>query len=153
MPMCDAEKIRGKVAALLNSREVAINRGSEDGVVKGMKFAVLDPATQDIRDPDSGSSIGAVFRPKVILKVAMVESGVSVLHTFRSHKINRGGADLFGLNFRRMFEPSEWVTEHESLRESPHSWEALTEEESFVKVGDPVVEYEDPAEAETELED
>ncbi len=151
--MGDVEKIRGKVAALLNSREVAINRGSEAGVVTGMKFAVSDPATQDIRDPDSGLSIGSVFRPKAILEVAIVEPGVSVLRTFRSHKINRGGADLFGLSFRRMFEPSEWVTEPESLRESPHSWEPLTEDESFIKVGDPVVEYEDPAEAESELED
>ena len=32
--------IEGKVAKILNSREIAINKGSEDGVKTGMKFNV-----------------------------------------------------------------------------------------------------------------
>ena len=37
------ELIRGKVAKILNTREVVINIVSKDGVEVGMKFEVLDP--------------------------------------------------------------------------------------------------------------
>ena len=44
--------IRGKVARVLNSREIAINLGSTNGVVVGMHFDVVD-SKEDIRDPDT----------------------------------------------------------------------------------------------------
>jgi hypothetical protein len=36
-----ADLIEGKVARILNSRELVINRGTEAGVKLGMRFAVL----------------------------------------------------------------------------------------------------------------
>ena len=36
------EPIRGKVARILNSREMVINVGSDSGVAVGMRFEVMD---------------------------------------------------------------------------------------------------------------
>ncbi|MFF1571350.1 hypothetical protein ACFVWR_01280 [Leifsonia sp. NPDC058292] len=46
--------IHAKVAQLLTSTDLVINRGSEDGVEVGMKFAVMDPLGRDIKDPETG---------------------------------------------------------------------------------------------------
>ena len=35
------QPIRGKIARVLNSREVAINKGADDGVKIGMVFKIL----------------------------------------------------------------------------------------------------------------
>src|SRR5438034_4073982 len=48
------EPIRGKVARILNARELVINVGLAEGVAIGMYFDVLDPKGEDIKDPDSG---------------------------------------------------------------------------------------------------
>ena len=42
--------MRGKVAKLLNVREVALNVGAKDGVVEGMKFNVLNRNAGEILD-------------------------------------------------------------------------------------------------------
>ena len=44
--------IQGKVARILNSRELAINIGSNNGVQAGMYFDILDPKGENITDPD-----------------------------------------------------------------------------------------------------
>ena len=46
------EPIRGKVARILNSREMVINVGSDSGVAVGMRFEVMDAKGEDILDPD-----------------------------------------------------------------------------------------------------
>ena len=43
-----ADLIRGKVARVLNSREVALNVGLNNGVEVGMCFDILDPKGEDI---------------------------------------------------------------------------------------------------------
>ena len=35
--------IEGKVAKILNTRELIINRGAEDGVANRMQFVIQDP--------------------------------------------------------------------------------------------------------------
>ena len=39
----EPSEIRGKVAQILNSRQLVLNVGSNGGVEEGMIFAVLDP--------------------------------------------------------------------------------------------------------------
>ena len=56
--------IRGKIARVLNSREVAINLGSGNGVKVGMHFDVLDKNSEDIMDPDTGALLGSIERAK-----------------------------------------------------------------------------------------
>lgn len=77
------EAIRGKVARILNSRELAINVGAADGVKVGMYFDVLDPKGEDIKDPDSGEVLGSLERPKVRVKLRRFRT------TCRSHLLIR----------------------------------------------------------------
>ena len=104
--------IRGKVARVLNSREVALNNGASDGVEVGMVFNILNSKGSEIRDPDTGEVLGAVELPKTKVKVTMVQDRVSVASTFRTRRVNVGGS---GLGFRRMFEPPKWETHTETF--------------------------------------
>ena len=80
--------IRGKVARVLNSREIVITVGSENGVKIGMQFEVLDRKGEDIKDPDSGELLGSIKMPKVRVKVVQIQKRISVASTFRKKKIN-----------------------------------------------------------------
>jgi len=68
-----SQPIRGKVARILNSRELVINVGSKDGVAVGMKFDVLEPKREEIKDPDTGEVLGSLARPKVRARVKSVQ--------------------------------------------------------------------------------
>ena len=137
----EAEPIRGRVARILNSREVALNVGFDAGVQLGMRFDVLDLTGEDIRDPDSDELLGSLQRAKVQLKVVRVEARLSVASTFRSKKVNIGGAGGHGmLGIQDLFRPEHWITEYETLKAEDHKSEDLGEQDSFVKIGDPVVQ-------------
>ena len=131
------EPIRGKVARILNSREIAINRGATSGVVVGMYFDVVDPKGEDIRDPDTNKVLGSINRPKVRVRVTMVQDGLSLAAT-QEKRVNIGGKGLG--DFSRLLMPPKWITQYESLRTKEKTWEDLSEEESYVKTGDPVVQ-------------
>ena len=114
------EPIRGKVARILNSREVAINRGANHGVEVDMVFNILSTSGSDIKDPDTGEVLGSYERTKVKVKVREVQERISIASTYIKYKTNVGGVGTLG-------------TEEAMLGE-------LSEEESFVKTGDPVVQ-------------
>src|SRR2546427_8644954 len=65
--------LHGKVAQLLNVRQLAINVGFRHGVVPGMHFAVLNPKAGDIRDPDTHEVLGSAALPKLRVKVTTVQ--------------------------------------------------------------------------------
>lgn len=136
--------IKGKVARILNSRELIINRGSDDGVMVDMKFAVLDPNAEDIVDPDTKEVLGSVYRPKVELEIARVEPRLSLARTFRTTRINVGGQGG-GLDLSRLFMPPKYEYRYDSLKTTESTWEDLSEEDSYVKVGDPVEQIVNPA--------
>lgn len=140
-----AGPIRGKVAQVLNSREVAINVGSDHGVTKGMYFDIVDPKGEDIRDPDTGDVLGSLERPKVRVQVVTVQPKLSVASTYKKKKVNLGGEG--GLAFShsiqslsRQLMPPNWVTKYETFKTTEKTWEDLDEKESYVKAGDPVVQ-------------
>ena len=139
------QPIRGKVARVLNSREVALNIGSRDGVCVDMYFDILEPKMQDISDPDSEEVLGSIQRRKVRVRVTWVDDRLSVATTFRKTTVNVGGQmpDLgrYGLSsFSRALMPEKWVTNYETLKSRHTEPEPLAEDESFVDRGDPVVE-------------
>ncbi len=105
------DPIRGKVAQVLNSREIALNVGSAQGVVVGMRFDILEP--EGIEDPDTGESLGVIDRPKVRVQVAHVQERLSVATTCRTKRVNTGGA--FG-DFSRALMPPRWITSYETLK-------------------------------------
>lgn len=110
--------IRGKVARVLNEREVAINVGSAKGVVVGMYFDVIED--EEIRDPDTREVLGSIDRPKVGLQVTHVQEKLSVAIT-RTWSLKL----------------PKWITEYETLKKE---WTGIDENDSRVKVGDPVVQ-------------
>ena len=139
-----SELIRAKVARVLNSREIAITAGEDQGVEIGMYFDVMDPNGEDITDPDTGEVLGSIDRPKVRVKVTQVHSKLSVASTFKKKQVNIGGtgSDLFGAAgiLSRSLMPPKYITKYETLKTEEKTWEDLSEKESYVKTGDPVVQ-------------
>jgi hypothetical protein len=132
------EPIRGKVARVLNNRQVALNKGSVDGIQIGMVFKILSPKGSEITDPDTGEIIGSVELEKTSVKVTSVQDRVSVASTFRTHKVNAGGSELKPVT--SLFEPPKWETRVETLKTDENANEELPEEESYIRTGDPVVQ-------------
>lgn len=137
------ELIRSKVARVLNSREIVIAAGAEQGVFVGMYFDVLDPKGEEIRDPDTGEILGSIDRPKVRVKVTQVQERLSLATTFKKEKINVGGTgpgvESIGLLSRALMPP-KYVTKYQTLKTDEKTWEDLDEEQSYVKSGDPVIQ-------------
>ena len=138
------EPIRGKVARILNSREMVINVGAHNGVTVGMRFVVMDAKGEDIRDPDTGKLLGSLERPKVEVEVAKVQERLSVASTYKQESVNVGGAGIgaaIGMSpFSEILMPAKWETRYETLKTEEKTWEDLEEEDSYVKTGDPVVQ-------------
>lgn len=133
-----AEPIRGRVARVLSSREVAINRGSDDGVVAGMIFKILSTKGSEITDPDTDEELGSVELVKIKVKVTDVQERIAVASTYRTHEVNVGGT---GIGFGgKMFEPPKWETRVETLKIDDAVREELSERDTFVYRGDPVVQ-------------
>ena len=131
------EPIRGKVARVLSTRIVALNIGVVDGVRIGMIFKILSSKGTEITDPDTGEIIGTVDWEKTSVKVMSVQHKVSVASTFRTHRVNVGGA---GIGLSNIFQPPKWENQVETLKAEENPMKELPEEESFVKTGDPVVQ-------------
>ena len=144
--------IRGKVARILNSQEIAINVGTTNGVVVGMHFDIMEPKGEDIRDPDTNELLGSIERPKVRVRVTKVQERLSVASTFRKKQVNIGGhgADLGVGVLSRVLMPPRWITKYETLKTEEKTWEDLDEEESYVKIGDPVVQVTEEIDIEQE---
>lgn len=78
------DRIEGKVARILTDRRLVVNRGSDDGVQVGTRFAILSSREVDIVDPDTGQKIGSVDVARTVVKVVSVDARMSIARTFRS---------------------------------------------------------------------
>ena len=134
------QPIRGKVARILNRREVVINRGSADKVTIGMIFKILSSEDSVITDPDTGEQLGTVGREKTRVKVVDIQPHLAVASTFRSEQVNVGGYGVSLVAATGLFEPPKWETRVESLRVDEVAVEELDGDASIVRVGDPVVQ-------------
>ena len=135
------DPLRGKVARILDTRNLVINLGVKHGVIVGMYFDVLDPKGEDICDPDTGDVLGSIERPKVRVQVVKTEDRLAVASTFKKKTVNVGGrAGLAVSGLAEMFLPAKHVTKYETLKTTEKTWEDLEESESYVKTGDPVVQ-------------
>ena len=134
--------IRGKIARILSTREVALNIGEQNGVALGMLFDIVSEAGLDIRDPDTDRELGSVELPKVRIKVTRVYDKLSVASTYRTKRVNVGGRNA-GLSIHSLFQPPKWETRYETLEwdESfERSSEDLGEHGSYISIGNPVVQ-------------
>ena len=125
------ELIRAQVARVVNSTDLALNKGSDDGVAVGMKFAILSNAGADIKDPLTGELLGSVEIAKTLVKVINVGPRVSIGRTFRK-------LESYGIT--RMFTGGTTRTETLNSDESTVQQE-LDPSKAKVKYGDDAVEY------------
>lgn len=132
--------IRGRIAQILNSHEVALNVGSSKGVEVGMLFDIIAPGGQEITDPKTGEILGSLDKPKVRVKVVSVQDRLSVAATYRKRRENVGGTGSFIEAYSRMLAPPKWVTKYETLKTTDSVWEDLSDEDSYISLGDPVVQ-------------
>ena len=133
--------IEGKVAAILNERELAINKGKIAGVKKDMIFGVLE-TKEGIKDPDTGEVLGSVESRKIKIKVVDVQPKLSVCRTYETYQVNIGGSGTPMLP--AFFEPPpKWVTRVKTLKSKDAPFEDLGVTGSFVKIGDKVRQLED----------
>jgi hypothetical protein len=121
------EPVRGKVAQVLDSRQLVINVGSSQDVAVDMTFKVVNPKGEQIRDPDTNQILGSIESPKLIVRVIEVQDNLSV-------------ATISGANpvitpaslgpFARALMPSRWADHYETL----------SAETGKVSIGDPVIQ-------------
>jgi hypothetical protein len=76
--------IEGKVAEILNERELVINRGADAGVKEGMTFKVVE-SKLDITDPDTGEVLGTISREKIRVRIAEVQSKFCIGRTYETY--------------------------------------------------------------------
>ena len=133
------DRLRGKVAAILNKRELVVNLGRDDGVEEGMRFVILNSKGVDVKDPDTGEVLGSVEVPKTMVKVVRVDSPhLAVARTFRlipgRPSVNSilAGIDMFAGRPDR--------TETLAVGPGTELRSELPDSESYVKVGDVALE-------------
>lgn len=136
-------RIEGKVASVLNERELVLNVGSDQGVTVGMRFRILYAGGIEITDPDTNEPLGSVEWPKTEVKIVSVQPHMSVARTFRQFVTpasgTRGFATFAALNLVGDYTPER--VETETLRSgSPFAEKELDPSESYVNRGDPAVE-------------
>ena len=145
--------IRGKVAKILNSREIVINVGTDHGVAEGMIFNVLDPSGEDIKDPDTGEMLGSLRRTKLQVRIKAVLPKMAVAITFKKTTHHVGSVTFpsrqsaFESQFAsiaKLLDVKRTVVTEETLKKPDGVYDPLSEKDSYVKVGDIVELIETP---------
>lgn len=131
------EPIKGRVASILNERELVINIGIQHGVQKQMKFQVLAAEPIEVTDPQTREKLGTIDREKVRVAVTEVQDKFSICKTYRKFAASPLG--LLGAAFVTYGEKYETLKVGE-----PHPL-PLSEEASYVKIGDRVIQLLDEA--------
>lgn len=127
------EPIRGKIAQVISSREVALNIGKNRNVQVGMIFDIVVPGNLEIRDPETREVLGSVQpKAKARVKVVSVADKFAVAVTYRTESVNplrlRGDiAYAFGIR-------TETLNTRETLNDN------FSQEGGYVAIGDPVVQ-------------
>jgi hypothetical protein len=131
-------RIRGLVAEVISDREVVLNRGSTHGVREGMYFAILNPDTQQVTDPETGESLGGIRAVNVTVVAVEVAPKLTLARTFRTKRVNVGGN---GVNWGRLLrgdnEEPNYVEQIERLTLRPDSPRRIDPSQSVVQRGDP----------------
>lgn len=97
--------VEGKVAKVLGSNEIVLNRGRNDGVRAGMVFEVFSPDGEEVWDPDTGETLGTVEDVKARAEVTEVKDRLSVARLQQTANSPFGAVDIGEMqeNLQRMF--------------------------------------------------
>jgi hypothetical protein len=130
--------VHGKVAQLLNVKQLALNVGRDQGVAEDMEFFVLNRNAGTIRDPDTSKPLGTLRLPKIRVKVTLLADEFSVAEVQGTR--HRGGYPLGFPNWLLSGGGDFPLT----LKASDHPGVAeIEDKDSIVQVGDPVIQVED----------
>ena len=69
--------IEGQIASIVDESALIINRGAKQGVKAGMRFAVF-AEVEDVKDPDSGETLGKWELVKGVVAAAHVQEKMTV---------------------------------------------------------------------------
>lgn len=134
-----SNKIQAKVAKILNSRSVVLNKGADAGVALNMIFKLYS-SSGSVFDPDTHKPLGEVKIPMYNVKVTQVEELYSIAETFEYVRVNKGGSGLgigtSPFSVGGAFEAPRYVKEYVNFEVTEEQAKALDEERSVVKVGD-----------------
>lgn len=135
--------LAGKVAQILNERELVINIGRSAGVQEGMEFSVM--ATEDpieVLDPDSGEILDTIDREKVKVEAAIVKERITICRT-KSFRTRGGSIYQIVASHGGALNPPRTI--HETLSARKEDFPApIDPDDSFVKIGDKVLEVRMP---------
>lgn len=136
-----ADRLKGQVAEILNSRELVINIGVSQGVKVGMKFKVCEPA-HEVLDPVTKESLGRIDREKIKVKVVEVFEKLSLARTYETYEETPFDYSTLDLNVRNYLSTSSSATRVRTLRVTDQKapFDPLDEKSSFVKIGDLVIQ-------------
>jgi hypothetical protein len=132
--------IQGKVAAILNSRDLVINKGANDDVSEGMLFQVTEPNVL-IEDPDSGVALGVLARDKIRVRVFEVHPQFSLAKTYETYSarepstFERTMANVVSTTGRTVTRVRKIIMEPEGQKTV-----TIGVEGSTVNIGDPAVQ-------------
>ena len=135
MQKIKTEVIEGRVARILNERELVINRGTEQGIQDGMKFSILEEAN-DIIDPETSEVLGSLTREKIRVKIVDVQPRFSVGRTYETYQA-RTPSQYFGLLHTQTVNKIRTINQP-GTRDDPFG-----DVVGYVEVGDKVVQIPD----------
>ena len=69
--------IEGKIASILDEYNVVINVGRLHGVTEGMSFVIYSPGEEEVRDPDTGKSLGCMELVKGYVRATHVQENLT----------------------------------------------------------------------------
>ncbi len=138
--------IQGSVAAILNERELVLNRGADAGVTLGMRFKVLDHE-RSIMDPETKTLLTTLQREKIRVKVIEVGPSHSIANTYQTYTEPQP-ADPNLVRWSNILGNALGARNHVTKvrtfrRDGTVSFSPIDESDSIVKVSDPVMSIDD----------
>ena len=137
----DEERLVGRVASILNAKELVINIGASKGVISGMRFAVMAEAPMSVIDPETGEILDMIDREKVRVEAIEVREKISICRTFRKREIPAGPlytTSLLPNGLANLSAPPKTIEEDLKVQNDSLP-PPLSPEDSYVKVNDRVI--------------
>lgn len=137
----DERKLVGRVASILNAKELVINIGANQGVSSGMKFAVMAESAMSVTDPETGEVLDMIDREKVRVEAVEVRQKISICRTFRKREIPAGllyTTPFLTTGLANLTSPSKIIEEDLKVQNTSLP-PPLSPEDSYVKVNDRVI--------------
>lgn len=76
------------VAKVIDDYKLVINRGSEHGIREGQRMLVYCISDEDIKDPETGESLGFLELVRGTGKIIFIQEKISILESDKFHKID-----------------------------------------------------------------